>query len=82
MRIPRAPGLAPLSAPPASYTAAVEPYLTGAGSAKSSARIYRISLTTWGGTGYRAGRRHRRTARGLEQRHPVPGLRAGSTEVI
>lgn len=27
---------------------AVERYLTGAGIAKSSARIYRISLTTWG----------------------------------
>ncbi len=38
----------PLSAPPPSYTAAVERYLTGAGIAKSSARIYRISLTTWG----------------------------------
>ncbi|MFJ5725708.1 tyrosine-type recombinase/integrase [Streptomyces sp. NPDC093149] len=38
----------PLSAPPATYTAAVEQYLTGAGIAKSSARIYRISLTTWG----------------------------------
>ncbi|WP_308048856.1 hypothetical protein [Streptomyces sp. TRM72054] len=38
----------PLSAPPATYTAAVERYLTGAGIAKSSARIYRISLTTWG----------------------------------
>ncbi|MFD4944093.1 hypothetical protein ACFWNT_16545 [Streptomyces sp. NPDC058409] len=38
----------PLSAPPASYTAAVERYLTGAGIAKSSARIYQISLTTWG----------------------------------
>ncbi|MFE0372311.1 hypothetical protein [Streptomyces tendae] len=37
-----------LSAPPASYTAAVERYLTGAGSAKSSARIHRISLRTWG----------------------------------
>ncbi|MFE9677102.1 hypothetical protein ACFYO5_23660 [Streptomyces sp. NPDC006259] len=37
-----------LSAPPASYTAAVERYFTGAGIAKSSARIYRISLTTWG----------------------------------
>ncbi|MET8965852.1 site-specific recombinase [Streptomyces sp. NPDC004074] len=37
-----------MSAPPASYTAAVEPYLTGAGIAKSSARIYRVSLTTWG----------------------------------
>ncbi|WP_241777478.1 site-specific recombinase [Streptomyces sp. CT34] len=38
----------PLSAPPSSYTAAVERYLTGAGIAKCSARIYRISLTTWG----------------------------------
>ncbi|QIY59493.1 site-specific integrase [Streptomyces sp. RPA4-5] len=38
----------PLSAPPTSYTAAVERYLTGAGIAKSSARIYRITLTTWG----------------------------------
>ncbi|MEJ1202486.1 MULTISPECIES: site-specific recombinase [unclassified Streptomyces] len=38
----------PLSAPPSSYTAAVERYLTGAGIAKPSARIYRISLTTWG----------------------------------
>ncbi|WP_258563112.1 hypothetical protein [Streptomyces phytophilus] len=38
----------PLSAPPASYTAAVERYLTGVGIAKSSARIYWISLTTWG----------------------------------
>ncbi|MFE4336519.1 hypothetical protein ACFRQM_46410 [Streptomyces sp. NPDC056831] len=44
----RAPGWCPLSAPPSSYTAAVERYLTGAGIAKSSARIYRISLTTWG----------------------------------
>jgi hypothetical protein len=34
-----------LSAPPASYTAAVERYLTGVGIAKASARIYRISLT-------------------------------------
>ncbi|WP_405593948.1 hypothetical protein OG741_00485 [Streptomyces sp. NBC_01410] len=40
--------MVPLSAPPSSYTAAVERYLTGAGIAKSSARIYRISLTTWG----------------------------------
>ncbi|MFF1690615.1 hypothetical protein [Streptomyces sp. NPDC058254] len=47
LRLPRARVL-PLSAPPASYTAAVERYLTGAGIAKSSARIYRISLTTWG----------------------------------
>ncbi|CAM5347015.1 MULTISPECIES: hypothetical protein [Streptomyces] len=38
----------PPSAPPSSYTAAVERYLTGAGTAKSSARIHRISLTTWG----------------------------------
>lgn len=38
----------PLSAPSSSYTAVVERYLTGAGIAKSSARIYRISLTTWG----------------------------------
>ncbi|MEE1806166.1 tyrosine-type recombinase/integrase [Streptomyces sp. BE133] len=38
----------PLSAPPPSYAAAVERYLTGAGIAKPSARIYRISLTTWG----------------------------------
>ncbi|MEV5383582.1 hypothetical protein [Streptomyces sp. NPDC052721] len=38
----------PLSAPPSSYIAAVERYLTGAGLAKSSVRIYRISLTTWG----------------------------------
>ncbi|MFD3734590.1 site-specific recombinase [Streptomyces sp. NPDC058632] len=45
--MPRA-RVVPLSAPPASYTAAVERYLTGAGIAKSSARIYRISLTTWG----------------------------------
>ncbi|MEU3098120.1 site-specific recombinase [Streptomyces sp. NPDC006967] len=47
LRLPRA-RVVPLSAPPASYTAAVERYLTGAGIAKSSARIYRISLTTWG----------------------------------
>ncbi|MFI1890640.1 hypothetical protein [Streptomyces jumonjinensis] len=45
--MPRA-RVVPLSAPPATYTAAVERYLTGAGIAKSSARIYRISLTTWG----------------------------------
>ncbi|MFD3731480.1 hypothetical protein, partial [Streptomyces sp. NPDC058632] len=48
----RAPAAArPVGAPvrpPSSYTAAVERYLTGAGIAKSSARIYRISLTTWG----------------------------------
>ncbi|MER8002211.1 hypothetical protein [Streptomyces sp. NPDC095613] len=42
----------PLSAPPASHTEAVERYLTGAGIAKSSARIYQISLTTWGGDLY------------------------------
>lgn len=47
LRLPRA-RVVPMSAPPASYTAAVERYLTGAGIAKSSARIYRISLTTWG----------------------------------
>ncbi|MFF4756897.1 hypothetical protein ACWD5R_44660 [Streptomyces sp. NPDC002514] len=40
--------MVPLSAPPASYAAAVERYLTGAGIAKSSARNYLISLTTWG----------------------------------
>ncbi|MFE0645028.1 hypothetical protein ACFW2Y_25965 [Streptomyces sp. NPDC058877] len=40
--------MVPLSAPPSSYTAAVERYLTGAGIAKPSTRIYRISLTTWG----------------------------------
>ncbi|MEV2246951.1 hypothetical protein [Streptomyces sp. NPDC049970] len=40
----------PLSSAPASYTAAAERYLTGAGVAKSSARIYRILLTTWGWT--------------------------------
>ncbi|MDQ0798228.1 hypothetical protein QFZ58_006716 [Streptomyces sp. B1I3] len=47
LRLPSA-RVVPLSAPPASYTAAVERYLTGAGIAKFSARIYRISLTTWG----------------------------------
>ena len=47
LRLPRA-RVVPLSAPPATYTPAVERYLTGAGIAKSSARIYRISLTTWG----------------------------------
>ncbi|MFF4935222.1 tyrosine-type recombinase/integrase [Streptomyces griseofuscus] len=47
LRVPRA-RVVPLSAAPASYTAAVERYLTGAGIAKSSVRIYRISLTTWG----------------------------------
>jgi integrase/recombinase XerD len=45
---PRRARVVPLSAVPATYTTAVEPYLTGAGIAKSSARIYRISLTTWG----------------------------------
>ncbi|WP_336207003.1 hypothetical protein [Nonomuraea sp. LPB2021202275-12-8] len=45
LRLPRA-RVVPLSAPPATYTVAVERYLTGAGIAKSSARIYRISLTT------------------------------------
>ncbi|MFK4149582.1 tyrosine-type recombinase/integrase [Streptomyces sp. NPDC004065] len=47
LRLPRA-RVVPLSARPPSYEAAVERYLTGAGIAKSSARIYRISLTTWG----------------------------------
>src|SRR5688500_12844129 len=46
LRLPRA-RVVPMPAPPASYTAAIERYLTGAGIAKSSARIYRISLTTW-----------------------------------
>ncbi|WP_331733898.1 hypothetical protein OG345_40735 (plasmid) [Streptomyces sp. NBC_01220] len=45
LRLPRA-RVVPMSAPPASYTAAVKRYLTGAGIAKSSARIYRSSLTT------------------------------------
>ncbi|MFF3404517.1 hypothetical protein ACFYW6_39830 [Streptomyces sp. NPDC002659] len=45
--VPRA-RVVPPSAPPATYTTAVERYLTGAGIAKSSARIYRISLMTWG----------------------------------
>lgn len=40
--------MVPLSAPPSLCTAAVGRYLTGAGIAKSAARIYRISLTTWG----------------------------------
>ncbi|MFE3452511.1 hypothetical protein ACFXJ8_26675 [Nonomuraea sp. NPDC059194] len=47
VRLPRA-RVVPLSAPPPSYATAVERYLTGAGIAKSSARIYRILLTTWG----------------------------------
>ncbi|MFI5687660.1 site-specific recombinase [Streptomyces sp. NPDC051636] len=47
LRVPRA-RVVPLSAPPAPYTTAVERYLTGAGIARSSARVYRISLTTWG----------------------------------
>lgn len=38
----------PLSSAPPTYDAAVERYLTGAGIAKSSARIYRIAFTTWG----------------------------------
>ncbi|MEU2602958.1 hypothetical protein [Streptomyces hirsutus] len=46
--VPRA-RVVSLSAASASYTAAVERYLTGVGIAKSSARIYRISLTTWDG---------------------------------
>ncbi|MEV6840386.1 site-specific integrase [Streptomyces sp. NPDC051133] len=47
LRLPRA-RIVPPSAPPPSYEAAVERYLTGAGIAQSSTRIYRISLTTWG----------------------------------
>lgn len=47
LRLPHA-RVVPLSAAPATYTAAVERYLAGAGIAKSSARVYRISLTTWG----------------------------------
>ncbi|GAA0325383.1 hypothetical protein GCM10010302_75620 [Streptomyces polychromogenes] len=47
LRVPRA-RVVPLSAPPPSYEAAIERYLTSAGIAKSSARIYRISLITWG----------------------------------
>ncbi|MFG2848363.1 hypothetical protein ACGF12_35170 [Kitasatospora sp. NPDC048296] len=47
LRLPRA-RVVPMSAPPAMYITAVDRYLTGAGIAKSSARIYRISLTTWG----------------------------------
>ncbi|WP_327328141.1 site-specific integrase [Streptomyces sp. NBC_01210] len=47
LRLPHA-RVMPMSAPPATYATAVERYLTGAGIAKSSARIYRISLTTWG----------------------------------
>jgi hypothetical protein len=41
LRLPSA-RVVPLSAPPASYTAAVERCLTGAGIAKSSTRIYRL----------------------------------------
>ncbi|CAM5234729.1 hypothetical protein SHIRM173S_05331 [Streptomyces hirsutus] len=44
LRLPRA-----RVAPPASYTVAIERYLTGEGIAKSFARIYRTSLTTWDG---------------------------------
>ncbi|MGW1184061.1 hypothetical protein ACWD7Y_18085 [Streptomyces drozdowiczii] len=47
LRLPHA-RVVPMSAPPTSHTAAVERYLTGAGIAKSSARIYWISLTPWG----------------------------------
>ncbi|MFF3726946.1 hypothetical protein ACFYYM_31790 [Streptomyces erythrochromogenes] len=47
IRLPRA-RVVPLCAPPGTYTTAVERYLTGAGIAKSSARIHRISLSTWG----------------------------------
>lgn len=45
LRLARA-RVVPLSAPPATYTAAVKRYLIGAGIAKSSARIYRIR-TNW-----------------------------------
>ncbi|KUO09983.1 hypothetical protein [Streptomyces sp. DSM 15324] len=38
----------PVSVLPSSYTVAVERHLTGAGIAKSSVWIYRISLMTWG----------------------------------
>ncbi|MFJ8605205.1 hypothetical protein ACIREM_42175 [Streptomyces shenzhenensis] len=37
-----------LSVPPPPYEATVERYFTGAGIAKSSARIYRASPTAWG----------------------------------
>ncbi|MEU0006676.1 hypothetical protein ABZ079_20970 [Streptomyces sp. NPDC006314] len=47
LRLPRA-RVVLLSVPPSSYIAAVERYLTGAGIAKSSAWVYRISLTAWG----------------------------------
>ncbi|MES9525798.1 hypothetical protein [Streptomyces capoamus] len=45
LRLPRA-RVVPLSAPPSSYTAAVERYLTGAGIAKSSARIYQVVIVS------------------------------------
>ncbi len=41
--------MVPLSDASFTYTAAVERYPTGAGIGKSSARIYRIPLTTWDG---------------------------------
>ncbi|WP_326615236.1 hypothetical protein OG949_40810 (plasmid) [Streptomyces scopuliridis] len=44
----RAPEWCPLSSSPGTYATSAERYLTGAGIAKSSARIYHISLTTWG----------------------------------
>ncbi|MFE3760997.1 tyrosine-type recombinase/integrase [Streptomyces sp. NPDC059104] len=47
-RVPRPRAVPPLPAPPRTYATAVERYLTGAGIADSSVRIYRISLTTWG----------------------------------
>ncbi|MEU5434501.1 hypothetical protein AB0G73_14155 [Streptomyces sp. NPDC020719] len=43
LRVPRA-RVVSVAAPPASCTAAVEQNLSGMGIAKSSARIYRISL--------------------------------------
>ncbi|MEU6654020.1 hypothetical protein ABZ904_32450 [Streptomyces sp. NPDC046900] len=48
LQVPRA-RIVPLSAPSLPYAATVERYLTGAGIAKSSAPIHRISLTTRGG---------------------------------
>jgi integrase/recombinase XerD len=44
----RAADVVPFLSPPPTYAAAVERYLTGAGAAKSSAWVQRISLTTWG----------------------------------
>ncbi|MFI8301702.1 hypothetical protein ACIGCZ_38035 [Streptomyces nigra] len=47
LRVPHAPGGASVR-PSVVVHRAVERYLTGASIAKSSARIYWISLTTWG----------------------------------